>query len=369
MLYLGTMSGTSMDGIDIAAIETDGDAVSGFGPVAQRAFEAKERALLVRAIEDAKGLKVREARPGALAEAEAMVTDAHVVLVAEFLRENEIHPESVSAVGFHGQTVLHRPEAQLTVQIGDGAALASRTGLRTVWDLRAADVAAGGQGAPLVPIYHRALVRNVRVETPCAVVNLGGVGNVSYVDGETLLAFDTGPANALVDDWMLRNAGVAMDINGATASKGRVQEDRIATALDAPYFALSPPKSVDRYDFDSLVDGLTEGLSVEDGAATLTAFSAACMARAVEHLPHAPETWVMTGGGARNPTFMAMLADRLPGSVYAASHFGWQTEHIEAQAFAYLAARSLRGLPLTFPGTTGIATPMTGGVVSEPASV
>lgn len=369
MLYLGTMSGTSMDGIDIAAVETDGDAVPGFGPVGQRAYTSDERALLVRAIEDARTIQTRSDRPGAVAEAEAMVTDAHVALIAAFLRDNAIPPGTVAALGFHGQTVLHRPELRLTVQIGDGQTLADRTGLKTVWDLRAADVADGGQGAPLVPVYHRALVRAGRIQSPCVVVNLGGVGNVSYIDGETLIAFDTGPANALVDDWMLRHKGVAMDVGGVTAATGRVHEDRIWTALEAPFFGLPPPKSVDRHDFDGLAAALTGGLSVEDGAATLTAFTAASMARAAGDMPQPPGTWVITGGGARNPTLMAMLAGRLPGRVQSASDFGWQTEHIEAQAFGYLAARSLGGLPLTFPGTTGVAVPTCGGIVSEPAGL
>jgi anhydro-N-acetylmuramic acid kinase len=228
-------------------------------------------------------------------------------------------------------------------------------------------VEAGGQGAPLVPAYHRALAAFAALDPPAVIVNLGGVGNVSYIDGETFIAFDTGPANALVDDWMMRHRGVAMDLDGAVAASGRIIEDRVNIALNDPYFDKLPPKSVDRHDFDRLGAALTEGLSIEDGAATLTAYSAACMARAVEHFPAPPQTWIMTGGGAHNPTLMSMLADRLSGSVRSASELGWNTEHIEAQAFAYLAARSLRGLPLTFPGTTGVPSPMRGGIVSDPA--
>jgi anhydro-N-acetylmuramic acid kinase len=367
MWYLGLMSGTSMDGIDIAALKTDGETIESFGPTGQRAYTAQERALLTEAMADAQAVTDRSARPGCLAEAEAMITHVHAGLIAQFLQQEEIEPRDVAAVGFHGQTLLHRPEKHLTIQIGDGDALADQTGMRVVWDMRAADVAAGGQGAPLVPVYHRALAVKSSVALPCVIVNLGGVANVTFITASEMIAFDTGPANALMDDWMLQRTGVPMDRDGAAAAAGRVWQDRVDTALNHPFLSLTPPKSVDRHDFDKAATSLTEGLSTEDGAATLAAFSVACLARARAHLPEPPLAWIMTGGGARNPTIVHMLGEALaPARVHAAESLGWETEFVEAQAFAYLAARSLKGLPLTYSGTTGVDRPLTGGRLSDP---
>jgi anhydro-N-acetylmuramic acid kinase len=366
VLYLGLMSGTSMDGIDIAALRTDGSTIEGFGPVGQRAYSADERGLLSRAMIDAQGLTDRAARTGVLADAEGMITKAHAELVARFLHDNSISISDVCAVGFHGQTVLHRPEKRLTVQIGEGASLAELTGVPVVWDMRAADVAAGGQGAPLVPVYHQALALGAQLKSPWVIVNLGGVGNVTYGDDKTLLAFDTGPANALLDDWMQRHTGDPIDRDGKAAAEGRVAKARIVEALQHPFLDQPPPRSADRHDFDVAAARLTEGLSLQDGAATLTAYSAACLEAAVRHFPMTPESWVITGGGARNPVLMQMLSEMLPGAILKAESLGWQAEYIEAQAFAYLAARSLKGWPLTFPGTTGVNAPLTGGLVSKP---
>jgi anhydro-N-acetylmuramic acid kinase len=362
---LGLMSGTSLDGIDAALIESDGERVARFGPVGYRPYAENERNLLRRALAAATALTDRAARPGVLAEAEALVTQAHAQAVDDFLRAQRLDRKEISVVGFHGQTVLHRPERRLTVQIGDGAALARRIGVPVVSDLRAADVAAGGQGAPLVPVFHRALVANLQRPHPVAVLNIGGVANVSYIDGTNdLVACDTGPGNALLDDFMMAKSGAPCDRDGATAAHGQVDERWLAAALAHPYFVAPPPKSLDRNAFASLD---ASGLSIADGAATLTAFTVAAVAAVVPLLPRPPRSWIVAGGGARNPTMMRMLAERLaPASVEAAQTLGWSSDAIEAQAFAYLAVRSLNGLPITFPGTTGAPRPMTGGISARP---
>ncbi len=364
MRAIGLMSGTSLDGIDIALIETDGDHVAAFGPTGYRAYTDNERAMLRRSLADAVALTDRNSRPGALAESEELVTRTHVEAVRSFLDEHKLDRGRIDVIGFHGQTVLHRPELKLTVQIGSGKTLASELGIKVVYDMRAADVETGGQGAPLVPVYHRALVQETHPTGPTVVVNIGGVANITYIDGDNLVACDTGPGNALLDDFMLRMTGEAVDRDGRIAAAGHVNADWIATALTFPFFAAPPPKSLDRNDFASLS---VEGMSLEDGAATLTAFTAASIASIASALPKPPKTWIVVGGGASNPTLMRMLRERLNLSdVKRGLDLGWSGDSIEAQAFAYMAVRSLKGLPLTFPGTTGVQKPLTGGVLAKP---
>ena len=361
---IGLMSGTSLDGVDVAWLRTDGERIESFGPTGYRPYSASERDALRAALAVAPGIARREERPGEVTAAEALVTQAHAEAVESFLAANRIDRTSIDIVGFHGQTVLHRPQNRLTVQIGDGGRLAKALGLPVVYDLRAADVAAGGQGAPLVPVYHRALARLVNCAMPACIVNIGGVANVSYIDGETLIACDTGPGNALLDDYLLRHTGQAMDRNGLTAAQGEADSDWIVQALDHPFFDRSAPKSLDRNDFATLT---VEGMALEDGAATLTAFTAMSIARIVDQLPNPPVTWIVVGGGANNPTLMRVLAEQLaPIPMMTGHDLGWQNDAIEAQAFAYLAVRSLNGLPLTYPGTTGISAPLTGGVLARP---
>jgi anhydro-N-acetylmuramic acid kinase len=360
---IGLMSGTSMDGVDVALLETDGGERLAFGPTAFAPYRETDRALLRAALAQATTLDDRTARPGALAEAERMVTERHAEAVESFLRENAIETASIDVVGFHGQTVLHRPERRLTVQIGDGALLARRLGIDVVYDLRAADVAAGGQGAPLVPAYHRALVAASGLYGAVAVLNIGGVANLTLVDGAAEpIACDTGPGNALIDDLMLARAGVPLDRDGAAAAAGRVDPAALARLLVHPYFDAPPPKSLDRNDF-SLAP--VERLSTEDAAATLTAFTAASIGRLFALLPEPPRLAIVCGGGARNPTLMRELASRLPCALRSAEDFGWSGEAIEAQAFAFLAVRSLNGLPLTFPTTTGVSAPLPGGLLAR----
>jgi anhydro-N-acetylmuramic acid kinase len=361
---LGLMSGTSLDGVDVAMIETDGKRVKAFGPSSYRPYTDGERRLLLQALTEAVHLEAREARPGILLEAERVVTVAHAEAVASFKAQNRIASEDIDIVGFHGQTVLHRPANKMTVQIGDAAVLARAIHIPVMHDFRAADVAAGGQGAPLVPVYHRALAQSLEREGPTVVLNIGGVSNITYIDGETLIACDTGPGNALIDDFMQRSIGQRFDTDGKLAAQGTIDERWIAQSLSLPFFTLPPPKSLDRNDFGKLI--LADS-SPANGAATLTAFTAAAIARIVPLLPQAPKSWVVAGGGARNLTMMRMLREQLaPAVVQSADALGWSTDSIEAQAFGFLAARGLKGLPLSYPATTGVPIPMTGGIVARP---
>ncbi|MDP2356950.1 MAG: anhydro-N-acetylmuramic acid kinase [Beijerinckiaceae bacterium] len=362
---IGLMSGTSMDGIDVALVDTDGRALASPGPASFYPYDDTERALLRAAIAEALPLEDRTARPGKVGEAERLITTRHAEAVDAFISEHRLDRSTIAVVGFHGQTVLHRPQKRLTIQIGDGKALSTALGLPVAWDMRAADVAAGGQGAPLVPAWHRALVAAGRLRGPVLVINLGGVGNVTYVaDGDVNpIAFDTGPANALIDDLMLERTGVAMDRDGRAAAAGAVNSAALKALLSHPYFSAPAPKSLDRNAFSRAA---VARLSTEDAAATLAAFTAQTLALSLKLLPAQPRLAIVCGGGARNATLMSMVADALPFTVEAASARGLNGDAIEAQAFAYLAVRVLEGLPLTFPTTTGAPAPLTGGVVSHP---
>lgn len=359
---IGLMSGTSMDGIDIALVETDGETYLRRGPAETHAYPAELRDRLRACLATARSLKGRQERPGVLADVERELTERHAEAVLRFMGDRALQPFAVDVIGFHGQTVLHRPEAGLTVQLGDGPALARRTGIDVVYDLRAADVAAGGQGAPLVPIYHRALVARLP-ERPLAIVNIGGVANITYVgrNGD-LIAFDTGPGNALIDDWVARQTGSARDENGALAAQGRIDEAALRYYLSHPYFAKLPPKSLDR---DAFPVEAVSHLSAKDGAATLTAFTAEAIAKAREHLPEQPELWIISGGGRMNRTLMGMIAGRVENAVVPAEAVALDGDTVEAEAWAYLAVRALAGLPITFPGTTGVRQPLSGGVLAR----
>jgi anhydro-N-acetylmuramic acid kinase len=359
------MSGTSLDGVDVALIETDGERIAAFGPAGYRSYRDSERDLLRAALAEGAKLTDRWVRPGVLEEAEAFVTAVHAETVETFLRENNIDRGGIDIVGFHGQTVIHRPELRLTVQIGDGQALAKRLKLPVAYDFRAADVAAGGQGAPLVPVFHQALARGLSHPHPIAVLNVGGVANVTWVDGGDPVACDTGPGNALIDDFMRARTGLPLDRDGDQAARGKVDERFVARVLEHPFFEQNYPKSLDRNAFAFANIGLPD-FSLADGAATLSALTAASVARIVPHLPKPPRAWIVAGGGARNPTLMRMLAERLkPATVETADAVGWSSQAIEAQAFAYLAVRTLNDMPITFPDTTGIRQPTTGGVVAR----
>jgi anhydro-N-acetylmuramic acid kinase len=342
---IGLMSGTSLDGIDVALIETDGRDRVIPGPwitVAYRPdFREKLRSVLGGA--------------GPVLEVEDELTRLHGDAVEQFLRRNP--GPAVDVVGFHGHTILHRPAEMRTWQIGDGAALAARLELEVVADFRSADVAAGGEGAPLAPLFHAALAASL--QKPLAILNLGGVANVTWI-GETgqLLAFDTGPGNAMIDDWVQCHTGAAADFGGVIAGAGRASAAHIERFLASGFFDRQPPKSLDRDDFRDLAPIC---LSLEDGAATLTEMTAAAVATATRHFPLPAQQWLITGGGRHNPTLMEALQHRLGVPVRPVEAAGWEGDPLEAQAFAYLAVRSLEGLPLSLPSTTGVPEPTHGG--------
>jgi len=349
------MSGTSVDGVDVALIETDGERLASLGPVLTVPYTDDVR----RVIRAAFGA---EQPNEATAAAERAVTEAHVDAARRWSRESGVALSTLDVVGFHGQTITHRPENRFTWQIGDGGVLARALGVRVVNDLRGADVLAGGQGAPLVPIYHAALVRDL--PRPLAVMNIGGVANVTWIGADdTLLAFDTGPGNGPIDDWCARRAGRRFDKDGMLAASGKVDRPRLERFSEHRYFARKPPKSLDRGDFN---DAWADGLSAADGAATLTRGTARAVALAARHFPAPVTQWVIAGGGARNPALFKAIAEETRGKVVTADSLGWNGDALEAQAFGFLAVRSLRGLPLTFPGTTGAPRPLAGGRLNEP---
>ncbi len=354
---LGLMSGTSMDGIDVAVITTDGLSVQAFGPAETRPYDRRLRHRLAEAV------RTGGADRAALGALEQDLTEAHADAVEGFLASHGIPKASIDVVGFHGHTILHRPERRHTLQIGDGALLARRLGLPVVNDFRSTDVAAGGEGAPLAPLYHVALARGL--DQPLAVLNLGGVGNVTYIGADTVIAFDTGPGNALIDDWVSERVGLAFDEGGRVAAAGRVDAAALARLADNPWFDEPPPKSLDRNDF--ALDAVA-GLGPEDGAATLAAFTSLAVAKALRHLPDRPRRWLVTGGGRHNPTLMGFLARDLAVPVEPVEAVGWDGDALEAQAFAFLAVRSQRGLPLSLPTTTGVPQPLTGGRLHLPDS-
>jgi len=346
---IGLISGTSADGIDAALIETDGVVVSATGPSLTLAYPAPLRRALLDLMQD-------PAQAATDTSLEAAVTDANAAAVRALLDRAGLTASAIDVVGLHGQTVLHRPEARFTRQLGDGPGLHRALGISVVNRFRHADVASGGQGAPLAPLFHQALAREL--PGPLAVLNLGGVANVTLITGDTLLAFDTGPASALLDDWVCQHTGAAYDEDGRIARSGAVDAGVLAALLAHPYFGRPPPKSLDR---NAFALAAVAGLSLADGAATLAAFTAHSVARAREHLPRTPLRWLVGGGGRHNAALMAGLRTALDAPVDPVETVGWDGDALEAQAFAFLAVRSLHGLPLSLPGTTGVPWPMPGG--------
>lgn len=355
---LGTMSGTSLDGVDAAMVLTGGETIIEFGPHAYRPYTDAERATIRAAFGQWPG------DPGVVAAAE-VVESAHAELLARFA--------GAEVVGFHGQTLAHDPAGRGTHQCGDGAVLAEALDLPVIWDFRTTDVAMGGQGAPLAPFFHHACAQMIGATEPVAFLNLGGVGNLTWVDpafsepqsSGALLAFDTGPANAPINDLMQRHFGKPQDEGGAYAASGRVVEAAVEAFLTHPYFFKMPPKSLDRNDFMQAISGL-DGLFPQDAAATLTAIAAACVARGAEHFPQPVSCLLVTGGGRHNATMMRELAQRLGCPVEPVEAAGLNGDMLEAQAFAYLAVRVMRGLPTSCPATTGVPAAVGGGQISRP---
>jgi anhydro-N-acetylmuramic acid kinase len=359
---LGLMSGTSMDGVDAALIRTDGEGIAEFGPTLFQPYGDEERSVLRAALKDARGMTGRDDRFGRLGEAETVVTDAHAHAVAVLLIAAEkkgIRPE---VIGFHGQTVHHAPDRGFTAQIGDAGVLAERFNLPVVHDFRSADIREGGQGAPLVPVYHRALAQKAGLAAPVAFLNIGGVANVTLIgeDGE-LTAFDTGPGNALIDDLVFNATGARFDVDGAIAARGKVDDGVLAELMTHPYFETPAPKSLDRNTFRA---DAVASLPFVDRIATLTAFTAEAVAAGLRLAGAPVKTVIVSGGGARNPTMIRMIAERAGVAVVPAGEVGFDADFVEAQAFAYLAARRLRNLPSTFPTTTGTPVPVVCGEIA-----
>ncbi len=350
---IGLMSGTSLDGVDAAYVETDGTALGRIGRVATLPYDDAFRVRLRRMLDIAADLSPDDPE---LVAVERQLTEHHAEAVARL-------GEDADLIGFHGQTILHRPAERRTWQIGDAALLARLTGCRVAYDFRLADVTAGGQGAPFAPAYHGALA--AALPKPLAVLNIGGVANITWIGADgTLVAFDTGPGNGPLDDWVRARTGAAFDADGALAASGRADEDVLARLLAHPYFAVPPPKSLDRLDFAQALAASGLGhLSPADGAATLVAFTVRAIAIAT--LPEPPRRWLVTGGGRHNRAIMAALAEALGVPVEPVEAVGWDGDALEAQCFGFLAARVDAGLPMSFPGTTGVPGPMPGGRIAR----
>lgn len=367
---IGLMSGTSMDGIDVALLRSDGSTVAEIGPARTYPYEDADRdAIRAVMVEAAEHAPLPEPPP-AFDRLSRMLAERHGDAVRQFLADEGIDRGQIGIVGFHGQTIRHAPELKVSWQVGDGALLARSLNIPVVADFRRADVLAGGEGAPFAPLYHAARLRSSELSPdawPVAVVNIGGVANVTWVasaaEDDAILAFDTGPGNALIDDWVrAKNAGEC-DRDGRLAFLGHADDAQVARWLELPYFGKTPPKSLDRDDFQDCVVG---DLSLEDGAATLTAFTAASIARAMQHMPVAPRSVFLCGGGRHNPALMRAISGELGQEIAPVEDLGWRGDSLEAEAFAYLAIRSLYGLPLSLPTTTGVAAPMHGGKLFEP---
>jgi len=343
---IGLMSGTSLDGIDAALLRTDGERIAERGAWLTLPYDDAFRACLRRLIAG------REDAP-----AERELTLRHAEAVTALLRKAGLAAADIRVVGFHGQTIRHRPEEKITLQIGDGALLAQAAGIDVVGDFRSADVQAGGQGAPLVPLYHAALAADL--PKPAAILNIGGVANVTWIGDDGILAFDTGPGNAPINDAVHQATGAECDEDGKLALSGTPDEAMLNSWLKHSFFAAKPPKSLDRNAFDF---GAAATLALPDRVATLTRFTAAGAAQSLPHLPQAPRAWYVCGGGRHNAALMGHLRQLL-GAVQPVETLGWEGDALEAQAFAFLAMRHLRGLPLSLPTTTGVPRPMPGGVL------
>jgi anhydro-N-acetylmuramic acid kinase len=355
---IGLMSGTSLDGVDAALLDTDGMDIARPGPSLTIPYNKETRALLKAALDAARHVAEGAPVPHSIRDAERLLTEAHAEAVKALLAKAGLATDQIALIGFHGQTILHRPAQHWTWQIGNGALLARLTGIDVINDFRSADVKAGGQGAPLVPLYHAALARKSSLPSPLVLVNVGGVANVTYISGDLVLAFDTGPGNAPIDDWMHRHSGHPVDKAGAFAATGKVNDAALDKMLANPFFDRAPPKSLDRMDFGMEA---VKDLSPADGTATLTAFTAASIAKARQHFPEPATTWIVCGGGRHNKTLMGNLKARVNAPVMTAEEAGWNGDAMEAEAFAYLALRAKKGLPLSLPTTTGVQQPMTGG--------
>ncbi|MBV8061277.1 MAG: anhydro-N-acetylmuramic acid kinase [Alphaproteobacteria bacterium] len=359
---LGLMSGTSIDAIDVAFLETDGQAYAKSLGFATYPYTPEFRQKI-------RGFFGIQAAPN-----DARLTDItreqtllHAGAVKAFMATQGLAASDIDLIGFHGQTLWHSPATRQTLQIGDGTLLAAETGINVVYDFRTADVKAGGQGAPLVPLYHRALA--AALPKPLAILNIGGVSNITWIGGDgdnEILAYDVGPGNALIDDWVLKHTGQPHDHDGAAAALGVVDEVLLERYAQHPFFAAKPPKSLDR---DAWGGFVPQGGSFEDGAATLTMMTVRGVELSLKHMLTKPQSIYVCGGGRHNKTMMRWLAERTRIAIHNVDVLGWDGDALEAEAFAYLAVRSVLGLPLSVPGTTGVPCSLTGGVLIQMQTV
>ena len=368
MRVLGFMTGTSLDAVDMAVLDTDGETIGEFGRAGERRLSDPVRDLMLKATEAARAWPRGAPEPAVFAEAARAGAQEHLEAGYAFLGGHGLTWKDIELIGMHGQTVLHERPGEgrcgRTVQLADAQWLADETGVPVAFDFRTADVAAGGEGAPLAPVYHLARARASGLAPPVAVLNIGGVANVTFwTGGEEITAFDTGPGNGMIDLLLQSRGAGRFDDRGRFASVGRVNEDVLRGLLAHPYFDAPAPKSLDRYDFS--LDPF-EKVELEDGAATLVAFTAEAVRRGFDLMGATPREVVVCGGGRHNPEIMKALAARLPAPVRSAEEVGWRGDAIEAEAFAYLAARTVRGLPISYPTTTGAPAPMTGGRIVRP---
>lgn len=368
MKVLGFMTGTSLDGVDMAVLETDGEAQLAFGPWAELPMPAQTRTILEATIKAALSWPRGEAEPAIFDEARHAIVECHFQAASEFLARNQLDFSDFDALGVHGQTVLHeRPKNGVkgrTIQLFDGQAFADLTGVPVVCDFRQADIEAGGEAAPLMPVYHQALVQNAGLDLPLVVVNLGGVANITAISDRGLVAMDTGPANGLMDQWMRRHDRGDFDHEGRIAASGQVHANIVAAYMAHDYFKAAAPKSLDRYDFNLQA---IEGLCFEDGLATLSAFTLQSLLAGIGLAGVTPETVILAGGGRHNRHLVSQIKAALaPAKVLLAEDLNWRGGALEAEGFAYMAVRSLKALPISFPGTTGVKAPLTGGRISYP---
>lgn len=372
-IALGLMSGTSLDGVDAAFIETDGERIIRFGPRMLIPYAVSDKRALESATQAALRWQFNGAAPNSFFNVEEVIHQTHLGAVRALCDKAPEWAKRLDIIGFHGQTVLHHPataqQKGRTLQLGDGQKLANSTGIPVAYDFRRADVEAGGQGAPLAPIYHKALAAFSRIDLPVAILNLGGVGNVTLIDDDRLMASDTGPANGPLDQWISSQSDKEYDLGGQYSLAGIPDFKLINQWLKRVFFSRNVPRSADRYDFDVLSD--LNSYSIEDGAATLAAFSVLSVAQTLAKMSgvsekQALQSAIICGGGRHNKAMMWMLAEHLGTRVKTAEDMGWDSDAIEAQAFGYLAVRTLKQLPISFPLTTGVARPITGGIIAAP---
>ena len=354
---VGAMSGTSLDGVDVAEITTDGQKIAAFGASAYHSYSAADHDILSSVLgkwPEAQGLEA----------ARGLIHQRHLEAYQML--------DAADLYGFHGQTLAHDPGGRGTHQLGDGQVLAQRLGKPVVWDFRSKDVALGGQGAPLAPFFHFACAQWAGLDVPVAFLNLGGVGNLTWLNPScaapeekaALLAFDTGPANAPLNDLMRHRLGHPVDQEGRLAATGQVDPKLLSRWKMHPYFSQNVPKSLDRNAFSAELADLAD-MSLPDALATAVGFAAFGVAEAVERCPIAPAALYLCGGGRHNLALCDAIRAQVACPVQPVEAIGLNGDMLEAQAFAYLAVRVLRGLPISAPMTTGVSQPISGGRIAD----